>query len=406
MKLSGKAIVAIVIVVLLAATLLLVQQNASGTKTVKMSAHDMQVFVSEVLPPAQQQQLASSEEQRKQLAKRLKELLSLAQVAEQEGMATLPDVKSQIDLQTDLALREAYEKKNASVTVSDEEVASYHLSHPNEWNQFLDANPQFKSQAQGPGGEGIKKEFGQIKLLAERARKDGLDREEGTKMRVLLSRSQALARAYVNDLQKNPQKLMSDADIDQYYRDNASEFEEIHARHILISTRAEPPDADPHGQEKPGGEKPKTLTKDEARAKAQGLLDRIRKGEDFSKLAGENSDDPESKVKGGDLGFFSKGTMVPQFQDAAFALKPGEVSNLVETEFGFHIIRVEDRRTKSIDDPQARQQITEKVRQDRLQKHIEEITAKSSVEVAEDFDVVVKPAQQPEPPSPTGDAVR
>ena len=404
MKLSGKVIAVVVVVIMLGGFLVMVQQTGSRPPSYSLTAHDMEVLVNEVLPPGQQQQLAGDEEQRKQLAKRLKELLSLAQVAEQEGFLQQADVKSQIDIQTDLVLREAWEKKNPGVTITDEEIAAYHQGHPNAWTAFLDANPQYKTQAQGPQGDGIKKEFGQIKLLAERARKDGLDADEGIKLRVLLEKSQALARAYVTDLQKNPEKLVTDADVEQYYKEHPEEFEEVHARHILVSTRAEPEDPTappmPDKAKKDADKKPKVLTKDEARKKAQTILDRVRKGEDFAKLAEENSDDPTSKVKGGDVGYFAKGGMVAPFQDAAFAMKPGEISDLVESEFGFHIIKVEDRRTKPLDDPQAKQQITEKVRQDKLQKHIEDIAARSKVEVAENFTVNPKPATETDPPSP------
>jgi len=75
---------------------------------------------------------------------------------------------------------------------------------------------------------------------------------------------------------------------------------------------------------------------------AQGLLDRIKAGEDFSELAKQYSQDPGSAAAGGDLGWFGRGVMVQEFEDAAFALKPGEMSELVETQFGHHIILVDE----------------------------------------------------------------
>ena len=85
-----------------------------------------------------------------------------------------------------------------------------------------------------------------------------------------------------------------------------------------------------------------TEQQDKIRPQAEAVLERIRAGEDFAALAKEYSQDPGSASQGGDLGFFGRGTMVPAFEDVAFGLKVGEVSGLVQSQFGFHIIRVEE----------------------------------------------------------------
>jgi parvulin-like peptidyl-prolyl isomerase len=86
------------------------------------------------------------------------------------------------------------------------------------------------------------------------------------------------------------------------------------------------------------------LVRDDARAKE--ALDKVKAGGNFEDLAKEYSEDTASRDKGGDLGWFGRGTMVKEFEDAAFKLKPGETSELVKTEYGNHIIRVEDRKGK------------------------------------------------------------
>src|SRR4029079_13954738 len=102
----------------------------------------------------------------------------------------------------------------------------------------------------------------------------------------------------------------------------------------------------------------KTEGKDDAAVKkqAEDLLAQLKKGADFAELAKKNSQDEGSAVKGGDLDFFGKGAMVPEFDKVAFALQPGQISDLVKSQYGYHIIKVTDRRaatTKSLADVRA-----------------------------------------------------
>jgi peptidyl-prolyl cis-trans isomerase C len=410
MNLSIKVIATILLLGVLASSLLLVQCSSSTPKIVKLTKHDMEVIFQEILPPQQQQQIASDPEEKKRIVAEIKKLLAIAQVAEEEGYSQHQDLQAQLSFQQDRALNEAYKAKNPEARVTDEEINTYHQTHPKDFDDYVQSDPRAQ-QAQGQQREELKKRLGEFKVIAERARKDGMDREDLTRLRMLFGRSQALAGAYLGDLQKNADKLVADADIEQYYNEHPSDFDEIRVRHILVSTQPAEEGGDDAGEAKDSkdkskkpADKPKTLTKEEARAKAQGLLERVRKGEDFAKLAQENSDDPGSKDKGGEYDFFGRGKMVPEFDKAAFALKTGEVSEPVETQFGFHIIKLEERRTAPSPgtDPKVRQQIADKLKQDKLQERIEQIARDSEVVVPEDFDTTPKVAGQPETSSAAG----
>ena len=121
---------------------------------------------------------------------------------------------------------------------------------------------------------------------------------------------------------------VSDADIQSYYEQNKSHYgtpEQRRASHILIAVKKDATDAE----------------KAAAKEKAEKLLETLRKNpQQFAELAKKNSDDPGSAERGGDLDFFSKGMMVKPFEDAAFKLKQGELSDLVQSDYGYHIIKV------------------------------------------------------------------
>ena len=115
---------------------------------------------------------------------------------------------------------------------------------------------------------------------------------------------------------------VSQQDVQRYYEDNKQQYatpEQVRASHILLKTEG----------------------KDDAAVKkqAEDLLAKVKGGADFAALATKFSEDEVSAAKGGDLGFFAKGTMVKEFDDVAFKLTPGETSDLVKTQFGYHIIR-------------------------------------------------------------------
>lgn len=139
----------------------------------------------------------------------------------------------------------------------------------------------------------------------------------------------------INDKDVENKIKVSDADIQKYYTDNQSQFrtpEQVRARHILIKTPAVGADG-----------KVDQKGVDAARAKAQDILKQIKAGGNFAELAKKYSDDPGSAQNGGELPPFGQGQMVPEFEKVAFAQNPGQISDLVQTTFGFHIIQTQEK---------------------------------------------------------------
>ncbi|MGA2182159.1 MAG: peptidylprolyl isomerase [Bryobacteraceae bacterium] len=119
---------------------------------------------------------------------------------------------------------------------------------------------------------------------------------------------------------------LSDAQVRNWYGSHLDQFripERVHVRHILLKTTGQSPDE-----------------VNKIKAKAEALLKQVRSGGDFAQLATKNSDDPGSAQHGGDVGWIVRGQTVPNFESAAFSLKPNEISGLVTTEYGFHIVQV------------------------------------------------------------------
>ena len=169
---------------------------------------------------------------------------------------------------------------------------------------------------------------------------------------------------------------VSAQDIQRNYEDNQQQYstpEQVRASHILLKTEG----------------------KDDATVKkqAEDLLAQVKKGADFAALASKYSEDDASKVKGGDLDFFPKGQMVPEFDKAAFSMKVGEISDLVKSQFGYHIIKVTDKKpatTKSLDEVRA--QIEDQIKWDRAQTEAQRIAddVAKSLKKPADFDTVAK----------------
>lgn len=390
-----KAVAAVLMLAFVGAAFLFIQRSSSKPVSYNLSKHDMEVIFQEMVPPPQQAQMASSPDEKKKLLDEVRKLLSVAAFAESEGYAQRPEVQAQLALQSDLGLNDAYRKKYPDTKISDDDINAYYQAHPNEFDNFLQANPQFQQRAQGAQRDQFKKQYGEFKVVAERARNEKLDQDEKVRLEMLIKRSDVLNNAYLSDLDKNADKLVSDKEVEQYYGEHQSDFEEVRVRHILISTQPPQP-ASPDAAKK--GEQPKAPSKEEARKKAEDVLAKARKGEDFAALVKQYSDDPGSKDKGGEY-TFSHGQMVAEFEQAAFNLKPGEIS-LAETQFGFHIIKLEERHPGAgAGDPKIRQQIVAKLKREKIEARVDEISKSSKVSVPDDFDTTVKAPEPPQLPA-------
>ena len=177
----------------------------------------------------------------------------------------------------------------------------------------------------------------------------------------------------VIDAEVGSKIVVQDAEISTFYQQNLERFKQgdtVHASHILIGLPQNPTPAQ----------------KTEAKSKAQAVLKQVRGGGDFAALARAESQDSGSAQNGGDLGFFPKGQMTPAFETAAFSTKPGAVSAVVETPFGFHIIKVHERRgprTAPLTEVggQIKNFLEQGQREQKLEQFVEQVKTKSKIEI-------------------------
>ncbi len=228
-------------------------------------------------------------------------------------------------------------------------------SLPPQLQMAVQRNPQLKKQ--------LLERWVQLNLMAMEARKENLQDKPNVKKRIEEMTNALLAQEYMRENISDKAKV-SDTEIKEYYNKHKSEFiqpEQVRARHILIKV---PANADKKKWE-------------EARKKALEIRAKILKGESFSKLAKKYSDDPGSKARGGDLGYFRKGQMVPEFEKAAFSLKKGQISKPVKTTFGYHIIKLEDRKpSKQRSFKEVKQEIRQKLLRKKQIKLRDEIVSR------------------------------
>ncbi len=343
------------------------------------------------LPQRERARLTESADERKGFAKDIRRMLAAAEEAKAAGYHARPELKLQTELARSFVIAQAYfkQRQTAGATaveqvVTDAEIDAY-FKEPATPAQFEAFLQDYSNNSQLRGApvpeatrQGLRQHYGRVMLAARKGAAAGLERERMTQLTVMLQQAKLLATAYERETKAR-------------FQPTAAETDAYIAAHPELDTNAE-------------------------RAKLEGILARIRAGEDFVKLANEFTEDPSGKGNGGDLGWFGRGMMVKPFEDTAFALKPGEVSGVFETQFGFHIVKLDERRPQGAaeevharhiliqykkgarrpNSPMSpREQASAAVEDEKRDRALDEAAVRRRIQVAEDYAVGVAATNPP-----------
>jgi parvulin-like peptidyl-prolyl isomerase len=212
----------------------------------------------------------------------------------------------------------------------------------------------------------VAEQYAELETMAQEARQRKLDESAEVKQMMAIQGDSFLANALAKKISDDTH--FTELDLRSYYDSHKNEFEEAQGGHILIRFKGSSVPLKP-GQ--------KDLTDEEALAKAKDIRAKILAGADFATLAKAESDDTGSGAKGGDLGTFKHGQMVAAFDQAAFSLPVGQVSEPVKSQFGYHIIKITSRNSRSFDDAKA--QIEKELKPKLAKETLEQLKAHTPV---------------------------
>lgn len=246
--------------------------------------------------------------------------------------------------------------------------------------------PQYRAYYEGPGRHTLPQYLVQLKVLSGQALKEKLEDQPEVKQAIEIARNSILADAEKRRLEQSIP--VPEDQVKGEYEKLKPSLEEVRIRRLLIRTAsaslspAAPPTRPP-------------LSEAEARKKIEGLRKQILAGADFAELARANSEDLATAGSGGDMGYSNRQKLLPPLASAAYALSPGQVSDIIATPYGLELIKLEDKRFKPL--TEVRPQLESQLRQGKLQEILQGLVAQHQVDVDKEFFAPPKKTTDPAP---------
>ncbi len=267
------------------------------------------------------------------------------------------------------------------ITVDDQKMTAADVE------KFIESlPPQYRAYYNGPGKQQLPQYLVQMKVLVGEARKAKLEDQPEVKQAIEIARNSILADAEKRHLEQSIP--VTDAQVKGEYEKLKPNLEEVWIRRLMIRTAnaSLSPTAPPTRP---------ALSEAEARKKIEDLRKQILAGADFAELARANSEDLATAGSGGDMGYANRQTLLPPLANAAYALSPGQVSDIIPTPYGLELIKLEDKRFKPL--AEVRPQLESQLRQGKLQEILQGLVAQHQVEVDNEFFAPPKKTTGPAP---------
>ncbi len=223
--------------------------------------------------------------------------------------------------------------------------------------------------ARGPGREQFFDQVVRTLVLNQEGKRRKVDEDPTYKAQAAYSLAGIMANLTLEQIKSSV--VVTDTDLQKYLADHQLDFTRLKTRQILVRFKGSAVPVKPGQADR---------TEEEALAKAKDLLARIRGGADFAEVARAESDDPGSAPNGGDIGVFGHGQIMPSYEEAAYKLKDGEISEPVRSSVGYHLIQLQERQVKPFEE--LRPQLEAKARPALIEKKVSELVNKAKVILA------------------------